>query len=152
MWLVRFWQIGNVLTTVGGALLLGSHVLVFWAYFISACVRHWMLTVVTPFHYLVPSLSVLEHKCQSVHVKSPTSIASSSLHYNLPSTWSLNDVCFVTPCMGVDRHDFHHSHNKGCYGTFTVFWDWAMVSTSTRNHYYLYLVEGYLRTASANVT
>jgi len=34
MWLVRFWQIGNVLTTVGGALLLGSHVLVFWAYFI----------------------------------------------------------------------------------------------------------------------
>jgi sterol desaturase/sphingolipid hydroxylase (fatty acid hydroxylase superfamily) len=25
---------------------------------------------------------------------------------------------------GPDRHDFHHSHNIGCYGSFTIFWDW----------------------------
>mmetsp|Transcript_55562 Transcript_55562/g.109691 ORF Transcript_55562/g.109691 Transcript_55562/m.109691 type:complete len:263 (+) Transcript_55562:60-848(+) len=25
---------------------------------------------------------------------------------------------------GADRHDFHHSHNVGCYGSFTIFWDW----------------------------
>ena len=24
----------------------------------------------------------------------------------------------------VARHDFHHSHNMGCYGSFTTFWDW----------------------------
>jgi len=26
---------------------------------------------------------------------------------------------------GVDRHDFHHSHNTGCYGALFTFWDWA---------------------------
>lgn len=25
---------------------------------------------------------------------------------------------------GAERHDFHHSHNVGCYGSFTIFWDW----------------------------
>jgi 4-alpha-methyl-delta7-sterol-4alpha-methyl oxidase len=25
---------------------------------------------------------------------------------------------------GAARHDFHHSHNIGCYGSFTIFWDW----------------------------
>ena len=25
---------------------------------------------------------------------------------------------------GSERHDFHHSHNIGCYGSFTIFWDW----------------------------
>ncbi len=25
---------------------------------------------------------------------------------------------------GADRHYFHHSHNQGCYGSFTIFWDW----------------------------
>jgi sterol desaturase/sphingolipid hydroxylase (fatty acid hydroxylase superfamily) len=24
---------------------------------------------------------------------------------------------------GVERHDFHHSKNVGCYGSFTIFWD-----------------------------
>lgn len=32
-WLCGCMQVGNVLTTVGGPMLLGSHVLVFWAYF-----------------------------------------------------------------------------------------------------------------------
>eukprot|EP00735_Rhodelphis_limneticus_P007021 TRINITY_DN1950_c0_g1::TRINITY_DN1950_c0_g1_i2::g.22942::m.22942 TRINITY_DN1950_c0_g1::TRINITY_DN1950_c0_g1_i2::g.22942 ORF type:complete len:280 (+),score=18.43,sp/Q55D54/MSMOB_DICDI/33.85/1e-38,FA_hydroxylase/PF04116.8/3.2e+03,FA_hydroxylase/PF04116.8/4.3e-19 TRINITY_DN1950_c0_g1_i2:49-840(+) len=26
---------------------------------------------------------------------------------------------------GAARHDFHHSHNVGSYGSFTKFWDWA---------------------------
>ena len=26
---------------------------------------------------------------------------------------------------GARRHDFHHSHNHGCYGDWTPFWDWA---------------------------
>eukprot|EP00123_Amoebidium_parasiticum_P016538 comp23483_c0_seq1/m.39272 comp23483_c0_seq1/g.39272 ORF comp23483_c0_seq1/g.39272 comp23483_c0_seq1/m.39272 type:complete len:287 (-) comp23483_c0_seq1:388-1248(-) len=25
---------------------------------------------------------------------------------------------------GSDRHDFHHSHNLGSYGSFFTFWDW----------------------------
>jgi len=24
---------------------------------------------------------------------------------------------------GASRHDYHHSHNKGCFGAFTIFWD-----------------------------
>lgn len=27
---------------------------------------------------------------------------------------------------GLGHHDFHHSHNTGSYGSFFVFWDWAM--------------------------
>jgi sterol desaturase/sphingolipid hydroxylase (fatty acid hydroxylase superfamily) len=27
---------------------------------------------------------------------------------------------------GADRHDYHHSHNVGCFGSFFIFWDWAM--------------------------
>jgi len=25
---------------------------------------------------------------------------------------------------GPDRHDFHHSHNVGNFGSFFIFWDW----------------------------
>lgn len=25
---------------------------------------------------------------------------------------------------GADRHDFHHSHNQGNFGSFFIFWDW----------------------------
>jgi sterol desaturase/sphingolipid hydroxylase (fatty acid hydroxylase superfamily) len=25
---------------------------------------------------------------------------------------------------GARRHDFHHSHNHGCYADFLPFWDW----------------------------
>jgi sterol desaturase/sphingolipid hydroxylase (fatty acid hydroxylase superfamily) len=25
---------------------------------------------------------------------------------------------------GAEGHDFHHHINKGCYGSFTMFWDW----------------------------
>ncbi|CAM9091170.1 unnamed protein product [Ectocarpus fasciculatus] len=27
---------------------------------------------------------------------------------------------------GARRHEFHHSHNVGCYGSFTIFWDHIM--------------------------
>ncbi len=26
---------------------------------------------------------------------------------------------------GARRHDFHHTHNVGCYGDWTPFWDWV---------------------------
>ena len=26
---------------------------------------------------------------------------------------------------GAKRHDYHHSHNQGCYGDWTPFWDWV---------------------------
>lgn len=25
---------------------------------------------------------------------------------------------------GAERHEYHHSHNIGCYGSYTKFWDW----------------------------
>ncbi|EGB08576.1 hypothetical protein AURANDRAFT_16490, partial [Aureococcus anophagefferens] len=38
--------------------------------------------------------------------------------YGLPwSPWS-----YTRPS---ERHEFHHSHNQGCYGSFFPFWDWA---------------------------
>lgn len=27
---------------------------------------------------------------------------------------------------GAARHDFHHSHNRGNFGSFTIFWDRVM--------------------------
>lgn len=39
--------------------------------------------------------------------------------YGLPwSPWS-----YTRPS---ERHEYHHSHNIGCYGSFFPFWDWAM--------------------------
>eukprot|EP01099_Mayorella_cantabrigiensis_P004261 TRINITY_DN3191_c0_g1_i2.p1 TRINITY_DN3191_c0_g1~~TRINITY_DN3191_c0_g1_i2.p1 ORF type:complete len:303 (+),score=50.55 TRINITY_DN3191_c0_g1_i2:60-968(+) len=43
--------------------------------------------------------------------------------YELPwSPWNL----LLAVQGGAARHDFHHSHNLGSYGSFTKFWDWAM--------------------------
>eukprot|EP00035_Acanthoeca_spectabilis_P005422 m.113471 g.113471 ORF g.113471 m.113471 type:complete len:267 (+) comp13021_c0_seq5:3216-4016(+) len=36
---------------------------------------------------------------------------------------------------GARRHDFHHSHNVGCYGDWTPFWDWML---GTDVHYTAY--------------
>ena len=33
---------------------------------------------------------------------------------------------------GARRHDFHHSHNAGCYSDFLPFWDWLC---GTDRHY-----------------
>eukprot|EP00466_Bigelowiella_natans_P017488 jgi/Bigna1/39567/e_gw1.33.120.1 len=42
--------------------------------------------------------------------------------YSLPfSPWDL----LLRIQGGADRHEYHHSHNKGCYGSFTKFWDWV---------------------------
>jgi len=38
---------------------------------------------------------------------------------------------------GVERHDFHHSHNVGSYGSQTKFWDWMM---GTDKHFKEYLI------------
>jgi sterol desaturase/sphingolipid hydroxylase (fatty acid hydroxylase superfamily) len=34
----------------------------------------------------------------------------------------------------VERHDFHHSHNTGCYGVFG-FWDWICGTDKTFNEF-----------------
>ena len=37
---------------------------------------------------------------------------------------------------GARRHDFHHSHNVGCYGDWTPFWDWLCgTDREYRKHY-----------------
>eukprot|EP00939_MAST-03C_sp_MAST-3C-sp1_P004056 g4056.t1 len=36
---------------------------------------------------------------------------------------------------GADRHEFHHSHNKGSYGSFTKFWDWAFGTDEPYNEW-----------------
>ena len=36
---------------------------------------------------------------------------------------------------GVERHDFHHSHNVGSYGSWTKFWDWAMGTDKAFNEF-----------------
>lgn len=34
------------------------------------------------------------------------------------------------------RHDFHHSHNVGAYGTMTCFWDWICGTDKAYREYY----------------
>jgi sterol desaturase/sphingolipid hydroxylase (fatty acid hydroxylase superfamily) len=36
---------------------------------------------------------------------------------------------------GSERHYFHHSHNQGCYGSFTCFWDWICGTDAAFNEY-----------------
>eukprot|EP00047_Mylnosiga_fluctuans_P012412 m.25893 g.25893 ORF g.25893 m.25893 type:complete len:284 (+) comp4219_c0_seq1:47-898(+) len=43
--------------------------------------------------------------------------------YVLP--WSPWNACLAIQG-GTARHDFHHSHNVGSFGSFFKFWDWAM--------------------------
>ncbi len=34
---------------------------------------------------------------------------------------------YSVAALGFDSaraHDFHHSHNRGCFGGWTIFWDW----------------------------
>ena len=50
--------------------------------------------------------------------------------YNLP--WYL-DFCNVFD--GARRHDFHHSHNVGCYGDWFGFWDWLCGTDVPFNKY-----------------
>lgn len=42
---------------------------------------------------------------------------------------------------GADRHEFHHSHNVGCYGSFTVIWDAIMGTDEAYNKYRLRKME-----------
>lgn len=36
---------------------------------------------------------------------------------------------------GSVRHDFHHSHNTGCYGAMTPFWDYLMGTDATYHEF-----------------
>lgn len=45
-----------------------------------------------------------------------------------------NPFTFLPFCNNVDRHDFHHSHNTGCYGSFG-FWDWLCGTDKTFNDF-----------------
>eukprot|EP00043_Microstomoeca_roanoka_P010756 m.101957 g.101957 ORF g.101957 m.101957 type:complete len:289 (-) comp14995_c2_seq1:950-1816(-) len=45
-------------------------------------------------------------------------------HSGFEFAWSPFNLC-LTVQGGAERHDFHHSRNKGAYGSLTKFWDWA---------------------------
>lgn len=49
-------------------------------------------------------------------------IVNSHSGYVVPfSPWE----CIPLVQGGADRHEFHHSHNVGSYGSFSKFWDWV---------------------------
>jgi sterol desaturase/sphingolipid hydroxylase (fatty acid hydroxylase superfamily) len=76
----------NILPTILGCLLLGSHIFTFWS---------WL------------TLRLIE----TIDAHSGYAFSFSPFHL-LPFQG------------GSERHYFHHSHNVGCYGSFTIFWDW----------------------------
>jgi sterol desaturase/sphingolipid hydroxylase (fatty acid hydroxylase superfamily) len=80
--------LANTIPTIGGCLVMGSHVAVLWI---------WL------------AIRVAE-----------TVDAHSG--YRFP----LSPFAMLGFQGGAERHDFHHSHNVGCYGSFTVFWDQVM--------------------------
>lgn len=77
--------LANIVPTITGCLLLGSHVCVLW---------FWLAIRLT----------------ETVDAHSG---------YEFP----LSPFSLLPFQGGADRHDFHHSHNTGCYGAFTIFWD-----------------------------
>jgi sterol desaturase/sphingolipid hydroxylase (fatty acid hydroxylase superfamily) len=78
----------NLIPTLGGSLLMGSHIVVMWVW----------ITI---------------RLAETIDVHSG---------YNFPfSPFSIFSVQG-----GASRHDFHHSHNVGCYGDFFIFWDHIM--------------------------
>jgi sterol desaturase/sphingolipid hydroxylase (fatty acid hydroxylase superfamily) len=78
--------LANLIPTLIGCLLMGSHVIVLWT---------WLY------------IRLME----TIDAHSGYSFSFSPFHL-LPFQG------------GADRHDFHHSKNVGCYGSFTIFWDW----------------------------
>lgn len=78
--------VASLFPSLVGCLLMGSHVIIFWA---------WI------------TIRLME----TIDVHSGYSFSFSPFHL-LPFQG------------GADRHDFHHHKNVGCYGSFTVFWDW----------------------------
>lgn len=80
--------ISNIIPTLSGCLLMGSHILVFWL---------WLAIALT--------FTIDAHSGYSFLI-SP-----------------FNKLPFQ---VGSDRHDYHHSHNVGCYGAAFRFWDSVM--------------------------
>ena len=50
-------------------------------------------------------------------------------HSSYSFDWS--PTKFLPFLNGASRHDFHHSHNTGCFGALTPFWDWLMGTDAT---------------------
>jgi sterol desaturase/sphingolipid hydroxylase (fatty acid hydroxylase superfamily) len=81
--------LSNTLPTVGGALLVGAHPVVWFLWL-------WLRMV------------------ETVDAHSGYQLPFSPFHL-LASVQG-----------GAERHDFHHSHNVGNFGSFFIFWDWIM--------------------------
>jgi sterol desaturase/sphingolipid hydroxylase (fatty acid hydroxylase superfamily) len=80
--------VANLIPTLIGCLIMGSHALVLWA---------WL------------ALRISE-----------TVDAHSGYNFQF------SPFSFFPFQGGAERHDFHHSNNVGCYGSFTIFWDYIM--------------------------
>ena len=80
--------VSNILPTIGGCLILGSHAFTLWL---------WLF------------LRILE-----------------TVWNHSGYSFDLSPTKFVPFMSGEERHDFHHSHNAGCYGSFFTFWDSVM--------------------------
>lgn len=80
--------LANLIPTLFGCLIMGSHAVVFWA---------WLALRI--------SETVDAHSGYS---------------------FKFSPFSFLPFQGGAERHDFHHSNNVGCYGSFTTFWDWIM--------------------------
>jgi sterol desaturase/sphingolipid hydroxylase (fatty acid hydroxylase superfamily) len=85
--------VANGLPTVGGALIMGSHLYLFVAWLVFRMIE----TVDAHSGYELPFSPF--HMLRSIQG-------------------------------GADRHDFHHSHNTGCYGALFTFWDWVCGTNS----------------------
>jgi sterol desaturase/sphingolipid hydroxylase (fatty acid hydroxylase superfamily) len=89
--------VSNLIPTLSGCLLMGSHVLVFWL---------WLAIALT---------FTIDAHSGYTFLMSP-----------------FNKLPFQ---VGSDRHDFHHSHNVGCYGAAFRFWDSVMGTDKAFNDY-----------------
>jgi sterol desaturase/sphingolipid hydroxylase (fatty acid hydroxylase superfamily) len=80
--------ISNLIPTLSGCLIMGSHVLVFWLWLAIALT--FTIDAHSGYSFLISPFNKLPFQVES------------------------------------DRHDFHHSHNVGCYGAAFRFWDSVM--------------------------
>lgn len=84
--------LANLLPTLIGCLLMGSHVFTLWLWL---AFRLW-----------------------------------ETLDVHSGYSWKWSPFSMFSWQGGSERHYFHHSHNVGCYGSFTIFWDWITGKTN----------------------
>lgn len=80
--------LSNLIPTLSGCLIMGSHILVFWLWLAIALT--FTIDAHSGYNFLLSPFNKLPFQVES------------------------------------DRHDFHHSHNVGCYGAAFRFWDSVM--------------------------